>query len=105
MRCPHICPICGEKCFTYPDALTGGFVHAHEWVNFRDAIEITKRCLSSAAKPSGIDLIAAERQRQIDAEGWTPEHDDEHAGGVLRLMSGRGRSTGGSLRRITSATS
>jgi hypothetical protein len=25
---------------------------------------------------SGTDLIAAERRRQIDAEGWTPEHDD-----------------------------
>lgn len=30
-----------------------------------------------------IDLIAAERQRQLDAEGWTPEHDDEHQGGEL----------------------
>lgn len=28
---------------------------------------------------TGIELIAAERQRQIDVEGWTPEHDDEHA--------------------------
>lgn len=27
---------------------------------------------------NGCDLIAAERQRQIDAEGWTPEHDAEH---------------------------
>lgn len=27
---------------------------------------------------SGIELIAAERQRQIAIEGWTPEHDDEH---------------------------
>ena len=26
----------------------------------------------------GVALIAAERQRQIDAEGWTPEHDHEH---------------------------
>jgi hypothetical protein len=32
---------------------------------------------------TGIELIAAERQRQIDAEGWTPEHDDEHDAGVL----------------------
>lgn len=22
--------------------------------------------------------VLAERQRQIDVEGWTPEHDDEH---------------------------
>ena len=26
----------------------------------------------------GAALIALERQRQIDEEGWTPEHDDEH---------------------------
>ena len=24
--------------------------------------------------------VLAERRRQIDAEGWTPEHDDEHTG-------------------------
>lgn len=27
--------------------------------------------------------VLAERQRQISAEGWTPEHDDEHADGSL----------------------
>ena len=27
---------------------------------------------------TGTELIAQERQRQIVAEGWTPEHDDEH---------------------------
>ena len=27
---------------------------------------------------TGIELIADERQRQIEVEGWTPEHDDEH---------------------------
>lgn len=26
----------------------------------------------------GAALIAAERQRQIETEGWTPEHDDRH---------------------------
>lgn len=26
----------------------------------------------------GVREIAAERQRQIEAEGWTPEHDDAH---------------------------
>jgi len=29
--------------------------------------------------PNGAALIAAERQRQITVEGWTPEHDDEHS--------------------------
>lgn len=29
---------------------------------------------------TGAELIAAERQRQIDVEGWTLEHDAEHFG-------------------------
>lgn len=33
---------------------------------------------------TGADLIAAERQRQIEQEGWTPEHDREH--GANRLL-------------------
>lgn len=32
---------------------------------------------------SGAELIAAERRRQMDVEGWTPEHDDAHDGGEL----------------------
>jgi len=32
---------------------------------------------------SGVEMIADERQRQINAEGWTPEHDDHHIGGGL----------------------
>lgn len=35
------------------------------------------------ASDSGVDLIAAERQRQIEVEGWTPEHDARHRGGEL----------------------
>ena len=31
----------------------------------------------------GAALIAAERQRQIDVEGWTPEHDAEHRDAAL----------------------
>lgn len=30
-----------------------------------------------------LDDIAAERARQISAEGWTPEHDDEHRRGEM----------------------
>jgi len=32
---------------------------------------------------SAIDDIAAERRRQAEAEGWTPEHDDQHEEGDL----------------------
>lgn len=35
-----------------------------------------------------IDEIAAERRRQIEEEGWTPEHDDEHDGGELAAAAG-----------------
>jgi hypothetical protein len=31
----------------------------------------------------GIDLIAAERKRQIEVEGWTAEHDAAHTKGEL----------------------
>lgn len=31
----------------------------------------------------GTDLIAAERNRQINVEGWTPDHDAEHTRGEL----------------------
>lgn len=32
---------------------------------------------------NGAELIAAERQRQIEGEGWTAEHDDKHDNGEL----------------------
>jgi hypothetical protein len=32
---------------------------------------------------TGAELIYRERQRQIDEEGWTPEHDAEHHNGAL----------------------
>lgn len=35
--------------------------------------------------PAAADVLA-ERQRQITAEGWTPEHDDEH----MEVDAGRG---------------
>ena len=32
---------------------------------------------------NGVELIAAERRRQIDKEGWTDEHDEGHEYGEL----------------------
>lgn len=31
--------------------------------------------------------VMAERKRQIDKEGWTPEHDDRHTGGDMALAA------------------
>lgn len=36
---------------------------------------------------SGVELIAEERERQVTAEGWTPEHDDCHYGGDLAIAA------------------
>lgn len=36
---------------------------------------------------TGIELIAAERQRQVESEGWTPEHDDSHWSGHMALAA------------------
>lgn len=33
--------------------------------------------------PALVDVIA-ERRRQVEKEGWTPEHDDQHCDGSLR---------------------
>lgn len=36
---------------------------------------------------TGIELIAEERQRQIEKEGWTKEHDAQHTDGELALAA------------------
>jgi len=36
---------------------------------------------------SGAERIAKERERQMQVEGWTPEHDDEHTCGQLALAA------------------
>ncbi len=41
----------------------------------------------SEPRANGCELIEAERRRQIEAEGWTEEHDDSHQGGQLALAA------------------
>lgn len=36
---------------------------------------------------SGIELIAEERNRQIEKEGWSPEHDAQHYRGELAIAA------------------
>jgi hypothetical protein len=40
---------------------------------------------------TGMELIADERKRQIDQEGWTAEHDDGHDGRELARAANRRR--------------
>lgn len=39
--------------------------------------------MAAEEREAGAGLIAAERARQVQAEGWTPEHDAEHQRGEL----------------------
>lgn len=69
--------------------------------------------------------VLAERRRQIETEGWTPEHDDRHNAGEMALaascyaqegltptgtvgrlsrLRGPGRRTGGSLKAIAATS-
>ena len=41
----------------------------------------------NSSEVAAIDLIARERQRQISAEGWTPDHDAEHDHGELAIAA------------------
>lgn len=49
--------------------------------------ELVHDNLSPPAHP--IALIAAERQRQLEAEGWTHEHDDAHRRAELAIAAAR----------------
>ena len=44
--------------------------------------------LDEKLPPTGLELIIAERERQITKEGWTAEHDDSHDVGVLAQAGG-----------------
>ena len=51
-------------------------------------------CPARATTHASLDVLA-ERQRQIDAEGWTPEHDDEHDEGEMALAGAAYAISGG----------
>jgi hypothetical protein len=48
----------------------------------RAAVALNAPTQTSAARD-----VLAERQRQIEAEGWTPEHDDQHTDGSLAIAA------------------
>jgi hypothetical protein len=73
-------------------AMYKNMVHVNAFIHPGDCtkIEITHEESDKvfASKPGrtvskGAIHIAAERTRQIEKEGWTAEHDDEHDGGEL----------------------
>ncbi len=46
------------------------------------AREMIEHMLVGAINPAVLDVLT-ERRRQVEAEGWTPDHDDEHAPGEM----------------------
>lgn len=43
--------------------------------------------LQVALESPAVAAVLAERRRQVEVEGWTPEHDDEHVGGQLAMAA------------------
>ncbi len=108
------CPFCGETGVSVHEGSTFRWMQAEcdhcgasvgevrvqtlgdgttkEWLEQgrRDAIDEWNRrdpTIAESKVPDGVALIATERSRQLTQEGWTIEHDDEHAGGELALAA------------------
>lgn len=47
----------------------------------------TAKALREQVLTSAAFDVLRERERQVSVEGWTPEHDDEHAGGQMALAA------------------
>lgn len=56
-------------------------------LTFTEAKALVLHMLDGMPGGSVIDEITAERKRQIDVEGWTPEHDDAHDSGEMALAA------------------
>ncbi|MBJ9695719.1 hypothetical protein [Burkholderia cenocepacia] len=51
------------------------------------ADEVKRLRAARSETNSAVHDVFAERRRQIEAEGWTPEHDDHHADGSMALAA------------------
>lgn len=85
----YVCPHCGNEdssSITNPECSAGCQV---EMVRPSEAVRRLRERIAEleAQLAGGAGLIAAERQRQISEEGWTPEHDDEHGDGYLAVAA------------------
>lgn len=57
------------------------------WYPEAEAVELERRAAANAEPRDGAALIAAERRRQVEAEGYTPEHDDQHRHGEIAIAA------------------
>ncbi|MGC7051031.1 hypothetical protein ACP0KB_33080, partial [Pseudomonas aeruginosa] len=56
---------------------------AHNYAKDAEALMALLAAAPGKEVPQAWLDVQAERRRQVEAEGWTPEHDDEHNGGEL----------------------
>ncbi|MCS9381590.1 hypothetical protein N1E52_30455 [Pseudomonas aeruginosa] len=77
------CPGCaGENCMAAACPECGG---RYELVA---EAKISTPAAQAGQMPQAWLDVQAERRRQIEAEGWTPKHDDEHADGQMAQAAG-----------------
>lgn len=85
-----ICRACGQK---WADDEGGfkGYVEPPEFEAAREALAALsaepKAQAQAAELTNAARDVLAERQRQIEKEGWTPKHDDEHNGEEMALAA------------------
>lgn len=88
------CPCCGGEA-----RLTTGYASGQVWAHgefhrvycgacqlrqhFHRTTEEAVAAWNKRTVPAVLIDVAAERRRQIEVEGWTPEHDDKHADGEI----------------------
>ncbi len=56
---------------------------AHNYAKDAEALMALLAAAPGKEVPQAWLDVQAERRRQVEAEGWTPEHDDEHADGQM----------------------
>lgn len=64
--------------------------HVFELCNHARALERDlAECRAALAErqAASVDDVIAERQRQINVEGWTPEHDDAHSNREMAIAA------------------
>ena len=82
------CPFCGKPPHFTPRQ--GSFAAYVACVNESCGIQpesVVHHRIMGSRDMKAIEEIAAERQRQIEVEGWTPEHDDTHDQNELAYAS------------------
>lgn len=82
------CGWAGKVCPDRPTAERSADVHRAATTSRPEQGETPSLVLSDGDRErlqeiACVELIAAERRRQVAAEGWTPEHDDRHDSGEM----------------------